>query len=102
MTARKHFRMSRPRVKTNFAVGTTSLALSLLLLAAPGAGRADTLYAAGYNNGYIVKYDSSGVPTVFASVGQGFPDGLAFDSAGNLYSANSESNTIEKFDSSGV
>jgi DNA-binding beta-propeller fold protein YncE len=51
-------------------------------------------------NGVIMKFDSSGNGTVFAS-GLNGPTGLAFDSAGNLYAAIVGDNTIEKFDSSG-
>ena len=40
--------------------------------------------------------------TVFASAGLNRPLGLAFDSAGNLYAANSGNNTIERFSSTGT
>ena len=49
----------------------------------------------------IVKYNSSGIGTVFAS-GFGQPENLAFDSSGNLYVADYGSDTIMKYDSNGV
>jgi DNA-binding beta-propeller fold protein YncE len=52
------------------------------------------------NGGTIVKFDSQGNGTLFAS-GLNGPIGLAFDSVGTLYGAMALDNTIEKFDSSG-
>jgi sugar lactone lactonase YvrE len=53
-----------------------------------------------FTNGAILKIDSSGNGTVFAS-NLNFPIGLAFDSSGTLYAAIEGDNTIEKFDSNG-
>jgi sugar lactone lactonase YvrE len=60
----------------------------------------------------IVRYDISlgtsalveASMSVFVGTGQGLdnPRGLAFDTAGNLYAANLNANTITKYDSSGV
>ena len=55
----------------------------------------------GATIGAVYKFDSSGNRTLFATSGVHLPLGLAFDSAGNLYAANSSTGTIEKFDSSG-
>jgi outer membrane protein assembly factor BamB len=51
----------------------------------------------------ILKYNSSGQGTVFASTGSTGPgpEGLAFDGAGNLYVANYWNNAIYKFNPSG-
>lgn len=58
---------------------------------------------AGGSGGYtILKYNSSGVGSVFAANLMGGPRGLAFDSSGNLYVAEATSHIIEKFDTSGV
>ena len=54
------------------------------------------LYAASANGNDIMKYDSLGNGTVFASPGFGFT-AMAFDSAGNLYAANHSASFIEKF-----
>jgi hypothetical protein len=43
-----------------------------------------------------------GVGSVFASAGVSVPQGLAFDSAGNLYASNAGSDTITKFTPNGV
>ncbi len=62
-------------------------------------------YAGGNNDGsgYIEEFNSSGVGTTFAS-GLNAPQGLAFNTAGNLYLAfTTSTNTyIEEFSSSGV
>jgi len=42
------------------------------------------------------------VGALFASTGLYGPAGLAFDSAGYLYAANHDNNTIERFDPSGA
>jgi glucose/arabinose dehydrogenase len=48
----------------------------------------------------MMKYESSGKGTVFAS-GLNNPYGLAFDSSGYLYVSNTYAGTIEKFNSGG-
>jgi hypothetical protein len=65
--------------------------------------KAGNLYAADQSGTpAILKFNSSGVSTVFATVGGPGPGGIAFDSAGNLYEAQGANNTVEKFDSSGT
>lgn len=56
---------------------------------------------ANYGNSTINVFTPAGVGSVFASTGLNGPTGIAFDGAGNLYVANWNSGTIEKFDSSG-
>jgi DNA-binding beta-propeller fold protein YncE len=64
---------------------------------------AGNLYAANFGNKNIEKFNSSGVGTVFASTGSSYPEGLAFDSAGNLSVSNAGYNsTIEEFNSTGA
>jgi DNA-binding beta-propeller fold protein YncE len=59
------------------------------------------LYVANWYDNTIVKFDSGGHGSVFAS-GLDSPTGLAFDSAGNLYVANRDTpGTVVKFDPSG-
>jgi sugar lactone lactonase YvrE len=80
----------------------------LLALAAP-LPAVDMLYVTLTNN-TIVTYDTTGnVGTTiaasvntFASTNLNVPTGLAFDSSGNLYAANTGNSTISKFNSSGV
>jgi sugar lactone lactonase YvrE len=87
-----------------------ALAIVAALLAHPRTSHADILYVSNYDNPItrgqtftILRYDSvtgSNLGT-FASTGLDHPTGLAFDSAGNLYVANSGNDTIEKFTASG-
>jgi sugar lactone lactonase YvrE len=50
----------------------------------------------------VQKYDvSNGIGTNFGS-GHNGPDGLLFDSTGNLYVSQSQANTVTKFDASGA
>jgi sugar lactone lactonase YvrE len=63
----------------------------------------DTIYVSDAGGGKIMKYDSSGNGSVFAS-GLSSPDGLALDGSGNLYAAcpnNSYPGAVYSFDSSG-
>ena len=63
----------------------------------------DLLYAT-MDNGSIVTYDISGATAtdvqnskqVFVPAGSGFRNGLAFDSSGNLYAGNMNTNVISK------
>jgi DNA-binding beta-propeller fold protein YncE len=54
------------------------------------------------NSNTIEEFTLGGVGSVFANSGLNSPQGLAFDSAGNLYAANYGGNTIEKFTPGGV
>ena len=93
---------------------STAALFSLLLGATPV--RAERLYVSEESTGHVVSYDISLADSaavlaskqVFASTNLYRPYGLTFDSAGNLYVANTNStlgdayaNTISKFDSSG-
>ena len=59
------------------------------------------LYISLYNTNQVAKY-SGGVLSNFITSGLNSPSGIAFDSAGYLYVANSGANNIIKFDSSGT
>jgi sugar lactone lactonase YvrE len=59
------------------------------------------LYMADNLNGTIVKFDSGGNGTVFASGLSDNIHGLAFDNNGNLYVADLGRRSIEKFDTNG-
>jgi len=84
---------------TLFVVALLGLLFSTIM-------HADTIFVTcpgglfGSNNGKIMSFDSTGNGVVFAS-GLVGPSGIAFDSSGNLYAANSFTETIDKFDSSG-
>ena len=88
-------------------IACSSLML-LLALAAP-LPAVDMLYVTLSNNS-IVTYDTTGnvgstisaSVATFANSNLSGPRGLAFDTSGNLYAANSDNRTISKFDSSGT
>ena len=91
-----------PRSRARFT-SLHALAAAGLLLGGLGtaATRADILYVT-QGNGTIEKITAAGAGSVFGSIGTGNPDGLAFDSARNLYAADFSNNTIEKFTPGGV
>jgi sugar lactone lactonase YvrE len=65
--------------------------------------RADVLYVSNYSSNTIEKFTSGGGGSIFANAGLDHPQGLAFDSAGNLYAANAVGGgTVEKFTPGGV
>ena len=84
-------------------------ALGFLILFAGSASlpAVDLLYLSVNNS--IVTYDTTGndgatiagTVATFANTNLSSPQGLAFDSSGNLYAANASDNTISKFNSSG-
>jgi sugar lactone lactonase YvrE len=60
-------------------------------------------YVSNSANNTIEKFDANGTDLgVFANSGLSGPQGLAFDSSGNLYAGNVPNNTIEKFDANGT
>src|SRR5215468_9354157 len=65
------------------------------------SANADYIFVADYGNNTVLKFDSSGARSVFASSGLVGPMGLALDTAGNLYVGNIENDTITKFNSLG-
>src|SRR5579864_9006418 len=76
------------------------LALAGALIPAPAS--ADVLYYVGdYWAASVLKVSSSG-PVVQVATGISVPEGLAFDSAGNLYIASQGSNVIDKLSPSGT
>ena len=84
-------------------------AVALLFAASPFAGAVDLLFVTLSDN-TIVKYDTTGnvgatiqaTQAFFATSNLNNPQGLVFDSSGNLYAANYGGNTISKFNSSGA
>jgi len=76
------------------------IAVTVMALLTTTSAHADFIYV-GSGNNTIVKFDSSGNRSTFASVSS--VNVLAFDSSGNLYVSEPEGNsgTIVKFDSSG-
>ena len=84
----------------------TTFGVYLLLGFYPSLFRvyADTVYLSTANANTILKFDSVGNQSTFATASSGLSDplGLAVDSSGNLYVANGLSGTIEEFTPSGT
>jgi len=83
----------------------TALAAMLAMHLGMPLVQADMLYVSSLDGNTIVTLDTTATPptpTTFASMGLDHPYFLAFDGAGNLYAANSASNTIERFTPGGV
>jgi sugar lactone lactonase YvrE len=98
-TKTKH---QHPAVSLSNPLHTVLFAVTVLVLLASAIAHADYIYVSCHNqsSGTIEKFDSSGNRSTFAS-DLNRPQGLAFNSSGNLYAADSGYGTIEKFDSSG-
>jgi sugar lactone lactonase YvrE len=78
---------------------TAAVWTAALLLAT--ASHATTIYVSNSGDNTIEQY-TDGVGAVFAHTGLSFPEGLAMDSAGNLFVSNRGNNTIMKFTPGGV
>ena len=81
------------------AFGTNTL---LSFPAALAFDRAGNLYVANTISGTIVKFDTNGVGSLFASSSLARISSLAFDKADNLYVASEDDNRIWKFATNGV
>ncbi|HZL80154.1 MAG TPA: NHL repeat-containing protein [Candidatus Limnocylindrales bacterium] len=83
------------------------VAASAVLLGG-NCARADTVYVSIENENYIEKFTANEVGTIFAGEfglptnGVAGPWGIAFDNAGDLFEANYDNNTIEKFNPNGI
>src|SRR5262245_20015097 len=79
----------------------------ILTLLIVSVARADSVYVSELfepqvNGPGVLKFDSGGGPaSLFAGSGLSGPNGLTFDSSGNLFVCNFGNNTIARFDSSG-
>ena len=76
-----------------------------VLLLFNAIGRADYIYVSSANWGYggaaVMRFDSAGNGSTFASLDAYNPQGLALDDSWNLYVACAANNTIMRFDPSG-
>ena len=71
-----------------------------LSLVCGASARAGDIFVSDSGNGTVVRFDSAGNESIFAS-GLNDPSGLAFDGGGNLYVADSGAGTILKFSANG-
>jgi len=69
---------------------------AVLVMAAASGALAEDIYVADYQGGIIYKISPFGRQTVFAS-GLNYPNGLVFDSTGNLFEADGGSGNIYEF-----
>jgi sugar lactone lactonase YvrE len=78
--------------------------LQFVVLVLATTGHADIVYVSDGGDNTIQVFDSTTGTALgtFANSGLADPQGLAFDSVGNLYAANWNTGTIEKFTPSGV
>jgi sugar lactone lactonase YvrE len=67
------------------------------------SARAETVYVSTFNGNTIESFDSNGNGSIFATATSGLDDpyGLAVDSQGDLYAANTGNRTIEEFTPNG-
>src|SRR6266850_4994544 len=76
------------------------LVMVVYLVCMRASACADTIYVSDFGSNTVIKFDSTGQSTVFAS-GLNLPTAMAFDGSGYLYVANAGDNTILKFDPCG-
>jgi DNA-binding beta-propeller fold protein YncE len=75
--------------------------MALCFFSAQQSVQADDLYVSNNGSGDIYKYTSIGAQSTFAS-GLNSPEGLAFDSEGNLFETDINSNSIIKITPGGL
>jgi sugar lactone lactonase YvrE len=99
------FHGAQNQIKESLAMSRSLQTASLLLLtalAAAAPARADILYVSEQTPTIVAYNTAGGGPTTVASSGLAGPQGLAFDSSGNLYVANAGNGTIEKITPGGA
>ena len=80
---------------------STNQTLSLYIAPAPQAVSAQNVFVAA-GDGNVYEYTTNGTQSVFASGLGGDEEGLAFDSAGNLFVSDASDSAIYKFTTNGV
>ncbi len=80
---------------------STNQALSLYIAPAPPAVSAENVFVAA-GDGNVYEYTTNGVQSTFASGLGGDEEGLAFDSAGNLFVSDASDSAIYKFTTNGA
>jgi streptogramin lyase len=89
-------------LKTRARKGVALTLFVTLLAAAPRAGRADVVYLSNDANPFNVeKFTGPGPGSTFTSAVQG-ATGIAFDTSGNLYVCNQDTNKVTKTTPGGV
>jgi hypothetical protein len=96
---------STKEMKTIMKFIYTIFAVAILAIGGSTANAAPgDLFVADYNANTIYKFTSDGTPTIFVDTGLNHPYGLAFDSHGDLFEADSSNAThaIYKFAPNGI
>jgi dipeptidyl aminopeptidase/acylaminoacyl peptidase len=100
----RFFEEERKMKRNHRKFSSTLLIVTAFISLASAIVHADNIYVSSISDGTIVKFDSSGNKSTFAS-GLNWPVGLAFDRNGNLYVGTfggiTGTSTIEKYDPSG-
>ncbi len=78
------------------------LLIAISFFASPSCLQAGLVFVADYGADSILRVEGNGSVSVFASGGMSGPTGMAIDSRGNFYVANSNDGTVRKFSSSGT
>src|SRR5208283_1365424 len=80
---------------------STNQTLSLYIAPSPPAVSAQNLFVAA-GDGNIYEFTTNGTQSIFASGLSGDEEGLAFDSAGNLFVSDAGNSAIYKFTTNGT
>src|SRR5436309_1354169 len=92
----------RPNLRTCVRTpGKLLIVILIVILIGLLSVRADFIYVGNWGNNTIMKFDSHGKGTLFADSGLSQPQGLVFDTNGDLYVGNSGNDRIMKFDPTG-
>jgi hypothetical protein len=100
LKTKKPSHIMKSRIMTGHAPITRPVCVGAILLLAVGA-QAQNLFEADWGSGNIYSFTPTGTRSTLTTGLQG-SDGLAFDSAGNLYVAVQEGNKVVKVTSGGV
>jgi len=88
-------------MKSHSLLALLSVGVGAIFTVAPMSARADEAFFVSNTNNTIEQFTPTGVGSQFTNSGLHSPEGLAIDSAGNVYAANSANTAIEKYTPAG-
>src|SRR5947209_16984787 len=88
--------------RVTLAVIVVGALVSIVCSSGAGAATIFPLYVSNRTGNSVEKFTSAGNGSVFTASGINNPQGIAFDTSGNLYVASASSNVIERFSRSGA